>query len=47
MTAARDVLFEPPDWLDREEEVLAPYAMRTRASHGRRHAEAPHPFRTL
>ncbi len=44
---ADDALFEPPDWLDRENEVLAPYAMRTRASRGRRHAEPPHPFRTL
>jgi dGTPase len=42
-----DVPFEPPDWLDREDEVLAPYAMRTRQSRGRRHAEAQHPFRTL
>src|SRR5947209_5696221 len=39
--------FEPPDWLDREDEVLAPYAMRTRQSRGRRHAEETHPFRTL
>jgi dGTPase len=39
--------FEPPDWLDREDEVLAPYAMRTRQSRGRRHPEAQHPFRTL
>jgi dGTPase len=39
--------FEPPDLLDREDEVLAPYAMRTRASKGRKHAEAPHLFRTL
>ena len=37
---AADDLFEPPDWLDREEEVLAPYAMRTRHSRGRRHPEA-------
>jgi dGTPase len=42
-----DAAFEPPDWLDREDEVLAPYAMRTRQSRGRRHAEAQHPFRTL
>src|SRR5437899_12040571 len=42
-----DSLFEPPDWLDREEEVLAPYAMRTRQSRGRRYPEALHPFRTL
>src|ERR1700758_5559250 len=39
--------FDPPDWLDREEEVLAPYAMHTRQSRGRRHPEPPHPFRTL
>src|SRR5690349_1037035 len=42
-----DVPFEPPDWLDREDEVLAPYAMRTRLSRGRRHPEVPHPYRTL
>jgi dGTPase len=42
-----DVPFEPPDWLDREDEVLAPYAMRTRQSRGRRHPEEQHPFRTL
>ncbi len=47
MASADDALFEPPDWLDREEEVLAPYAMRTRQSRGRRHADTPHPFRTL
>jgi dGTPase len=40
-------MYEPPDWLDREEEVLAPYAMRTRQSRGRRHPEEAHPFRTL
>ncbi len=40
-------LFEPPDWLDREEEVLAPYAMRTRHSRGRQYPEEPHPYRTL
>lgn len=39
--------FEPPDWLDREAEVLAPYAMRTRQSQGRHHPEPPHAFRTL
>src|SRR5207302_6951827 len=44
---ADETPFEPRDWLDREEEVLAPYAMRTRQSRGRRHAEAPHPYRTL
>src|SRR5207248_3466328 len=45
--AADDAPFEPPDWLDREDEVLAPYAMRTRLSRGRRHPEDGHPFRTL
>lgn len=39
--------FQPPDWLDREDEVLAPHAMRTRQSRGRRHPEDQHPFRTL
>jgi dGTPase len=39
--------FDPPDWLDREEEVLAPYAMRTRASRGRCYPEPAHAFRTL
>lgn len=40
-------MFEPPDWLEREDSVLAPYAMRARDSRGRRHAEEPHPYRTL
>ena len=39
-------VFTPPDWLEREDQVLAPYAMRTRHSKGRRHAEEPHSFRT-
>src|SRR5205807_152977 len=47
MSSPENTLFEPPDWLEREEEVLAPYAMRTRRSRGRRHADDPHPFRTL
>jgi dGTPase len=47
MSADPDDLFEPPDWHEREEEVLAPYAMRTRQSRGRQHPEPPHPFRTL
>ncbi len=38
---------EPPDWLDREEAVLAPFAVRTRQGRGRRYAEPPHAFRTL
>jgi dGTPase len=49
MTAepGNDVLFEPPSWRVREEEMLAPYAMRTRVSRGREHAEVDHPYRTL
>jgi dGTPase len=43
---ADEPLFTPPDWLDREEEVLAPYAMRTRHSRGREHPEESHPYRT-
>lgn len=38
--------FDPPLALEREEELLAPYAMHTRLSRGRRHPEEPHPFRT-
>ncbi|MBY0521860.1 MAG: deoxyguanosinetriphosphate triphosphohydrolase [Gemmataceae bacterium] len=47
MSTEESNLFEPPDWLAREDEALAPYAMRTRLSRGRRHPEDPHPFRTL
>jgi len=39
--------FPPPDELAREEQLLAPYAMHSRQSRGRRHAEEPHPYRTL
>src|SRR5690349_12185762 len=39
--------FEPPDWLEREEKLLAPFAMRTGRSRGRRHAEPPHAYRSL
>jgi dGTPase len=35
------------DWQAFEEAWLAPYAMRAAASRGRRHAEPPHPFRSL
>jgi dGTPase len=42
-----DHLFSPPDWLAREDEVLAPYAMHTRHSRGRQHPESAHGFRTL
>ncbi len=41
-----DALFTPPDWLSREDEVLAPYAMHTRVSRGRRYDEPAHAFRT-
>jgi dGTPase len=37
---------DPPDWLQREEALLASYAVRTSQGRGRRHAETPHPFRT-
>lgn len=40
-------VYEPPDGLKREEEVLAPYAMRTRQSRDRKHPESPHGYRTL
>jgi dGTPase len=36
-----------PRWLEHEDRILAPYAMRTRCSRGRRYPEASHPFRTL
>src|SRR5437764_2533499 len=38
----------PPetDWADHEDGWLAPYAMRSALSRGRRHPEPPHPFRT-
>jgi dGTPase len=37
---------EPPDWLQREEGLLAPYALRTGQGRGRRYAESRHPYRT-
>ncbi len=42
-----NTLFEPPDWLDREQQLLAPYAMLTRHSRGKRYPEPDHPYRTL
>src|SRR5438128_8337727 len=33
--------------LDHEDTLLAPYAMRTRLSKGRKYAEPEHPYRTL
>jgi dGTPase len=40
-------VFTPPEAMEREEALLAPYAMRTRLSRGRRHPEAEHPYRNL
>ena len=39
----------PPetDWADHEDGWLAPYAMRSALSRGRRHPEPPHPYRSL
>jgi dGTPase len=42
-----DGLFEPVDWTRREEQLLAPYAMRTAFSRGRRYPEPAHLFRSL
>jgi dGTPase len=39
--------FEPPNWLALEDSLLAPYAMRTSQSRGRRHVEPPHAYRSL
>ncbi|MGL6096045.1 MAG: deoxyguanosinetriphosphate triphosphohydrolase [Fimbriiglobus sp.] len=36
----------PADWTDHEDGWLAPYAMRSGQSRGRRHPEPPHPYRT-
>src|SRR3984885_3100230 len=47
MSASGESLFEPRDWLELEEQTLAPYAMRTRLSKGRRYPEPAHPYRTL
>lgn len=44
---ADEAPYEPPDWLEWEDRSLAPYAVRTRQSRGRRHPEPPHPYRTL
>jgi dGTPase len=39
--------FHATDWLQHEDQFLAPYAMRTQQSRGRRHPEELHAFRTL
>jgi dGTPase len=45
--ADADAPYEPLDWLEWEDRTLAPYAMPTRRSGGRRHPEPPHPYRTI
>jgi dGTPase len=47
MSASDTGLFTPLDGPEREEALLAPYAMRTRLSQGRHYPEEPHPFRSL
>lgn len=40
-------MFTPLDWQTREEQSLAPYAMRASQSKGRKYPEPAHPFRSL
>jgi dGTPase len=47
MASEGDQIFEPLSWLEREEALLAPFAMKTRMSRGRLHAEPAHPYRSL
>jgi dGTPase len=47
MKSMPEIPLDPPDWLDREDAVLAPYAMHARSSRGRQHAETDHPYRTI
>src|SRR2546421_469467 len=42
-----DLPLDPPDWLDREDAVLAPFAMHARASKGRKHPEPTHLYRPI
>jgi dGTPase len=46
MSQPDEAAFVPPDFSAWEEKALAPYAMRTRHSQGRRHPEADHTYRT-
>src|SRR5882724_167635 len=46
MSSPEPAPFEPPNWLDHEDKMLAPYAMRTRHSRGRRYPEPAHAYRT-
>jgi dGTPase len=45
--SADDIPFAPLDRLAHEDQLLAPYAVHTRFSRGRRYPEAPHSYRTL
>jgi dGTPase len=47
MSHPPESLFEVPDWLEHEDQLLAPYAMHTRQSRGRRHPEEAHVYRPL
>src|SRR5436305_9031040 len=47
MSHADERIYVVPDALDREERLLAPYAMRSRDTRGRRFAEDPHPYRSV
>ena len=38
-------IFDAQDWLSREDKLLAPYAMRTQESRGRRYPEEAHSYR--
>src|SRR5262249_40367458 len=42
-----DSVFRPLGEYAREDHLLAPYAVHTRDSRGRRHAEAPHSYRSV
>jgi dGTPase len=46
MSSPESAPFEPPNWLDHEDKMLAPYAMRGRQSRGRRYPEPSHAYRT-
>jgi dGTPase len=47
MAGGQERVFVPLPWEEVEEATLAPYAMRTGLSRGRRYPEEPHPYRTL
>jgi dGTPase len=47
MSSTSEPVYSPRDAVQREHEMLAPYAMRTRLSKGRMHPEQDHPYRSL